>query len=234
LVAVLTIVSLAVVFYIIFNDKDSSDQKIGDGVKLTQAEAHGQALFGETCVLCHTLAASHASGSIGPNLDQVRPNRALVLLAIERGFTSPTGVMPAGLYSGADAEDIAAYVARAAGVGAPSARPEGTASATGGGASTTEAAPSSSTQAAPAGGGGEGDAVAGRSAFSSNCASCHTLRDAGATGTVGPDLDNLRPDFATVQRQVTNGGGGMPAFGSSLSRADIDNIAAYVSQAAGR
>jgi mono/diheme cytochrome c family protein len=238
-VAALTIISLFVVFFVIFRDKDPNDQKIGDGVKLTKAEAHGQALFGETCALCHTLAASHSAGTIGPNLDQVRPNRALVLTAIQQGFTSPTGIMPAGLYSGEDAEDVAAYVARAAGVGAPRARPQNTPLSTGGGGpSTTEAPASTSTQAAPpaggGGGGGAADAAAGRSVFTSNCASCHTLRDAGATGTVGPNLDELRPDDATVERQVINGGGGMPAFGSTLSRADIANVSAYVSSVAGR
>jgi mono/diheme cytochrome c family protein len=76
--------------------------------------------------------------------------------------------------------------------------------------------------------------AAGRSVFSANCASCHTLADAGAGGTVGPNLDQLRPDFATVQRQVTNGGGGMPAFGGQLSRADITAVSRYVSAVAGR
>jgi mono/diheme cytochrome c family protein len=65
------------------------------------------------------------------------------------------------------------------------------------------------------------------------CATCHTLADAGATGSVGPNLDDLKPDEATVKNQVTNGGGGMPAFGGQLSDAEITSVAQYVSSVAG-
>jgi mono/diheme cytochrome c family protein len=54
--------------------------------------------------------------------------------------------------------------------------------------------------------------------FSQTCASCHTLAAAHAKGTVRPNLDQLRPSKSVVVRQVTNGGGGMPAFGDRLSR----------------
>jgi outer membrane protein assembly factor BamB len=70
--------------------------------------------------------------------------------------------------------------------------------------------------------------------FTQNCASCHTLAAAHAKGTVGPNLDQLKPSKAIVTRQVTNGGGGMPAFGGRLSAKQIDTIAAYVSSSAGR
>jgi outer membrane protein assembly factor BamB len=66
------------------------------------------------------------------------------------------------------------------------------------------------------------------------CASCHTLAAAGSTGTVGPNLDQLKPSDAAVVKQVTNGGGGMPAFGSSLSKAQINSVALYVSSVAGK
>ena len=86
-----------------------------------------------------------------------------------------------------------------------------------------------------AGGGGAGgaDLAAGRTVFTTNCAGCHTLADANAGGTVGPNLDDLRPDDATVERKVTEGGGGMPAFGGRLSREEIASVAAYVSSVAG-
>ncbi len=74
---------------------------------------------------------------------------------------------------------------------------------------------------------------AGMKVFSSTCASCHTLAAAGSTGTVGPNLDQLKPSDAVVVKQVTNGGGGMPAFGSSLSKAQIEAVAKYVSTVAG-
>jgi mono/diheme cytochrome c family protein len=68
---------------------------------------------------------------------------------------------------------------------------------------------------------------------SAGCASCHTLAAARASGNVGPNLDDLQPDFATVQHQVENGGGGMPAFSGDLSQAEIDAVSRYVSENAG-
>ena len=50
---------------------------------------------------------------------------------------------------------------------------------------------------------------------------------------MGPNLDELMPDFALVVKQVTNGGGVMPAFGGTLSKAEIEAIAKYVSTVAG-
>jgi len=74
----------------------------------------------------------------------------------------------------------------------------------------------------------------GKSIFKSQCASCHTLKDAGTTGTVGPNLDQLKPPFAIVQHQVTNGGAVMPAFKGKLTDAQIRAVARYVSSVAGK
>jgi mono/diheme cytochrome c family protein len=85
-------------------------------------------------------------------------------------------------------------------------------------------------------GGGEAALVAeGKSVFTANCGSCHTLKAAGTSGNVGPDLDELDPDDATVEHQVINGGGGMPAFGKegTLSPEEIKAVSAYVSTEAG-
>ena len=82
---------------------------------LTAAEQHGRELFGLRCAQCHTLAASKAVAQVGPNLDQLRPPKELVLDAIEKGRSRGSGQMAAGLYSGEDAEDVAAYVAKAVG-----------------------------------------------------------------------------------------------------------------------
>jgi cytochrome c553 len=83
-----------------------------------------------------------------------------------------------------------------------------------------------------AGCGGEGDTSAGARVFkSAGCAGCHTLAAADARGTVGPNLDALKPDSAAVVRQVTNGGNGMPAFGRKLSADQIYKLAAYVKAA---
>ena len=70
--------------------------------------------------------------------------------------------------------------------------------------------------------------------FTTNCGSCHTLDAAGTSGNVGPNLDQLKPDMATVERQVRNGGGGMPAFEGRLSDAQITAVATYVAQNAGQ
>jgi outer membrane protein assembly factor BamB len=82
-------------------------------------------------------------------------------------------------------------------------------------------------------GGGGGGAANGEAVFSENCASCHTLAAAGSSGTVGPNLDDLKPGESTVEQQVRNGGGGMPAFQGRLSDAEITAVAKYVADNAG-
>ncbi len=81
----------------------------------------------------------------------------------------------------------------------------------------------------------EGDPVAGKEVFlgASSCGTCHTLADAGASGTVGPNLDDAQPSADLVVDRVTNGQGGMPSFSSSLSEQQIADVAAYVSSVAG-
>jgi len=78
-----------------------------------------------------------------------------------------------------------------------------------------------------------GDVAAGKDIFMADCGSCHTLADAGTSGSVGPNLDDLKPDEETVANQVTNGGGAMPSFKDQLSEQQINDVAAYVSSVAG-
>ena len=78
-----------------------------------------------------------------------------------------------------------------------------------------------------------GDATAGKAVFEANCGSCHTLADAGASGSVGPNLDEAKPAIELVVDRVTNGQGAMPAFGASLEEQQIADVAAYVSSVAG-
>ena len=82
---------------------------------LNAQQEKGRELFGQVCQQCHTLAASDAVGVVGPNLDQLKPPKALVLDAVLNGRVRGAGTMPAGLYTGQDAEDVAAYVAAVAG-----------------------------------------------------------------------------------------------------------------------
>lgn len=65
------------------------------------------------------------------------------------------------------------------------------------------------------------------------CAVCHTLKDAGAEGTVGPILDELKPDAARVSKALRNGLGSMPSYKGTLSEEQIAALARYVSRASG-
>jgi mono/diheme cytochrome c family protein len=131
----------------------------------------------------------------------------------------PEEPMPANIYRGQDARDIALYVAKCAGVSscgvtAETAKP---ATTTGKTATTPASKPD------------------GKAVFASaGCAGCHTLKAAGSTGNVGPNLDQLKPDKATVAHQVEVGGGAMPAFKGQLSPAEIDAVAEFVSSSAGK
>jgi mono/diheme cytochrome c family protein len=104
------------------NAEDKASEAIG-GVHLNAEEVKGRELFSHTCTVCHTLAAVKSVGRIGPDLD-VRVGddvstpagrKALVLNAIEEGRARGNGNMPAELYRGREAEDIAAFVAAVAG-----------------------------------------------------------------------------------------------------------------------
>ena len=74
----------------------------------------------------------------------------------------------------------------------------------------------------------------GKSIFTANCGSCHTLADAGTAGAVGPNLDDARPPKDLVVDRVTNGKGAMPSFSDSLDEKQIQAVADYVSGAAGK
>lgn len=83
----------------------------------------------------------------------------------------------------------------------------------------------------------DAEMAAGRTLFVSGatppCAICHTLKDAGATGAVGPVLDELRPDEERVAAAVRGGIGLMPSFAGSLTDAQIRAVARYVAKASG-
>jgi mono/diheme cytochrome c family protein len=74
-----------------------------------------------------------------------------------------------------------------------------------------------------------GDAAAGKTVFAQGpCAGCHTLQAAGTHGTVGPNLDDAKPDLGLVVDRVVNGKGGMPSFKGQLSDKQISDVAAFV------
>lgn len=189
----------------------------------------GKELFTSGCAQCHVLADAAANGRVGPNLDDAFG------YSREQGFDDSTffevvhaqidipaenGGMPADIYAGQDAVDVAAYVASVAGTA-----PTG---AEGDGGQPPPAAPPAETEA---GGGGEVD---GKEVFAAaGCGSCHTLADAGTSGNVGPNLDDAQPPAELVVERVTNGKGVMPSFRDQLSEEEIRAVADYVSSVAG-
>jgi len=93
------------------------------GVHLNAEQQKGRDLFARACAVCHTLEAVKSVGRTGPNLD-VRVGddiatpagrKALVLNAIEEGRARGLGQMPALLYQGKEAEQVADFVAAVAG-----------------------------------------------------------------------------------------------------------------------
>ena len=187
----------------------------------------GKQLFNEKCASCHTLADAKSQGTIGPNLDDAFSSdkqqgfSEQTMADIVRGqiaYADPEGPMPPNLVRGAEADSVALYVAKCSG--------NPTCGVT---AATNAPAP-------PSGGAGtKAAAPNGKAVFASaGCGACHTLKAAGATGTVGPNLDALKPAEPVAERQVTNGGGAMPAFKDKLSAAQIKAVAKFVSSSAGK
>ncbi|HEV7134134.1 MAG TPA: c-type cytochrome [Gaiellaceae bacterium] len=171
----------------------------------------GQKLFTQKCGGCHTLAAAGTGGTLGPNLDDAFSGpkaqhfkESTLENVVLDQIRQASAPMPANLVKGQEAVDVAAYVANVAGAGGPNAKP-------------------------PSQLGTDGKAI-----FSAECSSCHTLKAAGASGTIGPNLDSLKPALAIVVKQVTNGGSVMPAFKGKLSPAQIDAVAKFVSSSAGK
>jgi cbb3-type cytochrome c oxidase subunit III len=180
---------------------------------------HGKELFQQKCAACHTLADANARGSIGPNLDWAFKDarnqgfdestiqdvvRGQIAYADEAPADGSQG-MPQNLVTGDDADSVAVYIAKVAG------------------------------KPVQGGGGGKPTGTSGKEIFqSAGCTGCHTLKDAGSTGTVGPNLDQAKPSEALAIKRVTNGQGAMPPFKGQLTDAQIQAVAKYVSSVAGK
>jgi cytochrome c6 len=79
-----------------------------------------------------------------------------------------------------------------------------------------------------------GDPSAGKQVFASaGCVGCHTLADANAHGTIGPNLDQAKPPLSLAVARVTKGAGAMPSFEGQLSDKQIADVTAYVVKATG-
>ena len=116
------------------------------------------------------------------------------------------------------------------GHGAEAATGEGEPGASGEGEPAGEAPPpGDAPAAAPPAAATSGDPAAGREVFmTAGCAGCHALSDAGASGAIGPNLDESLPSFELAVDRVTNGAGAMPPFSDQLGATEIEDVAAYV------
>jgi cytochrome c6 len=203
------------------------------------SQGSGRQLFLDAgCGACHTLADAGTNGTIGPNLDdafaqaradglmsdtftQVVANQIKFPITEtstgEPGMPGPETTLPLcedveeGEFCIDDRDEavnnISVYVGAVAGTGKPP--PD---------------QPDQPDQPGPAD---------GKSIFTENCGSCHTLADAGTSGTIGPNLDESRPSRELAVDRVTNGMGVMPSFRDTLSPEQIQAVAEYVSSSAG-
>ena len=83
---------------------------------------------------------------------------------------------------------------------------------------------------AAASAGADAHLAAGKQLFEDwGCASCHAMKDAGASGHIGPAFDGnaaLTKEF-TVGR-ITNGQGAMPSFGGLMTDEEIATLSDYI------
>jgi cbb3-type cytochrome c oxidase subunit III len=182
----------------------------GTGGKASSAgdQANGQKLFQSKCAGCHVLAAAGAQGTLGPNLDDA--------------FAGPKSEN----FKQSTIQNVVLDQIREASMPMPANLVKG-----------QDAIDVAGYVAAVAGTNVKPPAQTGtdaKSIFSANCASCHTLKAAGATGTIGPNLDQLKPSFTIAQHQIEVGGGVMPAFKGKLTQAQIDAVAKFIADSAGK
>jgi mono/diheme cytochrome c family protein len=194
--------------------------------------ARGRVLFTKNCGTCHTLAQAGSAGTVGPNLDDAfaaarevggfdsATVEGIVKNQIDNprpSIGNPASYMPPHIVEGKDADDIAAYVGKYAGV--PGAAP-------------------------PEVAGGEGG---GAQVFANNgCGGCHTLAAANASGTTGPDFDEVLPgqseaeieeSIVDPEAKIAEGykGGIMPqTFGETIEPEELKELVKFLSENAGK
>lgn len=193
--------------------------------------SNGKAQFVQKCGSCHTLSRAGTAGTTGPSLDhafraalQAGMNRKTVEGIVHGQIANVrrNSVMPKNLVTGADARDVAAYVAYA-----------------------TDKTGEDSGALAQAGLAG---ATSGEQIFTAaGCAGCHKLAKAGANGNIGPSLDQLaaaagkrEPGKSAeqyVQEAIVDPGaytvsgfgkGVMPSYQGKLSDKQIDALVKYL------
>ena len=173
-------------------------------------QANGAKLFTSSCGGCHVLAAAGSQGTTGPNLDDAFAGSK------KQGFKLST------------IENVVLDQIREANPPMPKNLVKG-----------QDAVDVAAFVAAAAGQGGSAPPPSqlgtdGKTIFQAECSSCHTLAAAKATGTIGPNLDQLKPAEARVKHQVEVGGSVMPAFKGKLTDAQIAAVAKFVASSAGK
>ena len=172
---------------------------------------NGKKLFVSAgCGGCHVLADAGSQGTIGPNLDEAFAGDR------QQGFKDST------------IENVVLDQIREAEPPMPKNLVKG-----------QDADDVAAYVAAVAGTGGTAKppsqlGLNGKTIFQAECASCHTLAAAAAHGTIGPNLDQLKPSEARVKHQVEVGGAVMPAFQGTLTPAQIAAVAKFVASSAGK
>ena len=178
--------------------------------------ARGREIFTQKCGACHVLADARTQGQVGPNLDDA------FKYGREQGFDESTFYevtltqleIPAPPMPDFDEEGTKDYLSEqdrvdiAAYVAEVAGQPGQEAL----GPETTDP------KAIYTGAG---------------CGSCHTLGDAGTTGTVGPNLDESNTGFEEAMEQIAKGGGGMPAYEGRLTDEQIKLLAEYIVEVTG-
>jgi cbb3-type cytochrome c oxidase subunit III len=195
----------------------------GAGGLVTRGDTDtGKKLFVAKCGGCHTLAAAATAGTVGPNLDdsfaEARANgfKESAIADIVAGQIREPGQYATGTAQDRLQANMPAHLV-----------------------SGQQLDDVAAFVAANAGTQGFTQQVAvtgtnGEAIFKLKCGGCHTLAAAGTTGTVGPNLDTVKPPLAVVKPQVEHGGGVMPAFKGVLTDAQITAVARYVSSHAGK
>lgn len=194
------------------------------------SQGSGKQLFTQACGGCHVLADAGTAGAVGPNLDDAFAQ------AREDGMTSATF---AQVVKGQITFPITDPSTGSPGMPAIDTTLPDCDDVEGDSFCVDDQEQAASDVAvyvgAVAGTGASAETPTdGKTIFTQTCASCHTLADAGTTGTVGPDLDQSRPAKPLVVDRVTNGRGAMPSFKDQLDEAQIEAVAEYVSTAAGK
>lgn len=241
---------VAIPGYVMVHNATTQSHMAPGGIKLTVAQQHGREMFASNCAQCHTLRSANAVGKVGINMDKVRPPAALVLNAINIGRARGMGSMPAQLLTGADAKEVASFVAATAGRD-PGSNTSATATAAPAAAAPAAATPAkttgmgtktTSTTAAPKTAAIDAKALFVNGAGAATaCGSCHALAAAGTNGQVGPNLNKfiaagdtkaaIRDMIVNPNSEIAKGyaKGIMPLdYGKTLSAAQITALVDYI------